>query len=82
MAGLYQLEIWHIMIMNNAWFDLPFYIIKHPDCEIGSSCYWKWMYTWRDVFYTWIILGSLILGISMYKPLRILKEKILKVMFK
>jgi len=70
MAGLYQLEILYIMATTGQWFDLPFYFIKHPDCPIGSECYWKWMSFWRDMFYTFIIAGAWLLGVAMYKPLK------------
>jgi len=78
MSGLYQLEILYIMATNGMWFDLPFYIIKHPDCPIGSECYWKWMSFWRDVFYAWIILGAWLLGLAMYKPLKVLHARLKK----
>jgi hypothetical protein len=78
MAGLYQLEIIYINVTNGQWFDLPFYIIRHPDCQVYSECYYRWMAFWRDVFYTFIIVGAFILGLSMYKPLKTLKTKIIK----
>jgi hypothetical protein len=33
---------------------------------------------WRDVFYTFIIVGAFILGLSMYKPLKTFKAKIMR----
>ena len=79
MTSLYQLEIIFICIGERWWFDLPFYLIRHPDVPVGSREYWVWMSVWRDVFYSLLLLGSFLFGLGMHDPLWRVREKVRRV---
>jgi len=63
-SSLYQLEIIYINTCQRQWYDLPFYVRKHPEVEgdpWNSEEYWVWMSTWRDIYYALIILSAILI---------------------
>ena len=65
MAGLYQLEVLTILNfeVKDYWFELPF----------GIQVPWWFA---RDIFYTWIVIGSFMFGLAMHRPIKMLFENL------
>jgi len=64
LVSLYQLEIVTINAINRTCFELPFFILRAE--QFGLDCMtWNWI--WRDIFYSFIILGYLLLLYAIWK---------------